>query len=281
MFSSAPVSFCLAPRWVELRRFTGRIDAEKEPDGGGEVTPTITALSGIEAVKNILTMRATRRQRDPRDAAQLAMTPVSMTNCQRMSRWRAPSDLRMPISWVRSVTLASMMFMMTIPPTTMKTATSPMVTAKIVPVRFFHALIKVSEALTPKVSSSRRDVAAGAHQGSDFVFQFHHVRPSGALMKTSSSGGHPDTAEGGERHDREVVLALSERAARLSVTPMTRKGRPARRFLFQRIHIGEKLVHQVRADDANAGVVLVVGIIEVAALFTFSRPISAKLGVTA
>ncbi len=60
----------------------------------------------------------------------------------------------MPISCVRSVTLASMMFMITIPPTTMNTATSPMVTAKIVPVRFFHALIRVSEALMPNVSSS-------------------------------------------------------------------------------------------------------------------------------
>ena len=35
-----------------------------------------------------------------------------------MSRWRAPSDLRTPISRVRSVTLTSMMFMITIPPTT-------------------------------------------------------------------------------------------------------------------------------------------------------------------
>ena len=84
-----------------------------------------------------------------------AITPDSITNCHRMSRRRAPSDLRMPISCVRSVTLASMMFMITMPPTTMNTATRPMVTAKIVPVRFFHALISVSEALMPKVSSSR------------------------------------------------------------------------------------------------------------------------------
>src|ERR1043166_8245487 len=42
-----------------------------------------------------------------------------------MSRLRAPSDLRMPISCVRSVTTASMMFMITIPPTTTKTETIP------------------------------------------------------------------------------------------------------------------------------------------------------------
>jgi len=34
-----------------------------------------------------------------------------------MSRFRAPTDMRMPISLVRSVTDTSMMFMMPIPPT--------------------------------------------------------------------------------------------------------------------------------------------------------------------
>ena len=71
-----------------------------------------------------------------------------------MSLRLAPTDLRMPISWVRSVTVANMMFMITIPPTTMNTATMPMVTAKMLPVRFCQALIRVSEALMPKVSSS-------------------------------------------------------------------------------------------------------------------------------
>src|ERR1039457_5885685 len=41
-----------------------------------------------------------------------------------MSRLRAPTDLRMPISWVRSVTTASMMFMITTPPTTRNTETT-------------------------------------------------------------------------------------------------------------------------------------------------------------
>jgi hypothetical protein len=49
-----------------------------------------------------------------------------------MSRRRAPSDLRMPISWVRSVTTASMMFMITMPPTTMKTETMPTAMAEMV-----------------------------------------------------------------------------------------------------------------------------------------------------
>src|ERR1035438_3758266 len=49
----------------------------------------------------------------------------STRNWFRMSRRRAPSDLRMPISCVRSVTTASMMFMITMPPTSMNTDTMP------------------------------------------------------------------------------------------------------------------------------------------------------------
>ena len=36
----------------------------------------------------------------------------------RMSLWRAPTAMRMPISWVRSVTETSMMFITPMPPTT-------------------------------------------------------------------------------------------------------------------------------------------------------------------
>ena len=43
--------------------------------------------------------------------------PVSTMNCSTMCRRVAPSARRMPISRVRSVTLASMMFMMPMPPT--------------------------------------------------------------------------------------------------------------------------------------------------------------------
>ena len=45
------------------------------------------------------------------------MTIVSTRNCMTMSRFLAPSARRTPISRVRSVTLASMMFMMPMPPT--------------------------------------------------------------------------------------------------------------------------------------------------------------------
>ena len=42
---------------------------------------------------------------------------ASIRNCRRMSRARAPTAMRRPISCVRSVTLTSMMFMMPTPPT--------------------------------------------------------------------------------------------------------------------------------------------------------------------
>ena len=41
----------------------------------------------------------------------------STRNWRRMSRWRAPTAMRMPISRVRSVTETSMMFMIPTPPT--------------------------------------------------------------------------------------------------------------------------------------------------------------------
>jgi hypothetical protein len=44
--------------------------------------------------------------------------------------------------------------MVTMPPTTMKTATTPIVTAKMVPVRLLHADMRLSAALMPKGSSS-------------------------------------------------------------------------------------------------------------------------------
>src|SRR6185312_2813537 len=49
----------------------------------------------------------------------------STTNWARMSRRRAPSAFRMPISRVRSLTAINMMFMITIPPTTREIATRP------------------------------------------------------------------------------------------------------------------------------------------------------------
>ena len=54
----------------------------------------------------------------------------SVSTCDMMSRRLAPSALRRPISRVRSLTTISMMFMITMPPTTSDRATMPTSTAK-------------------------------------------------------------------------------------------------------------------------------------------------------
>src|SRR5882672_1043066 len=61
----------------------------------------------------------------PPAAPPVASITASTRNWRRMSRRRAPSDLRIPISRVRSATAISMMFMITMPPTTSEIATRP------------------------------------------------------------------------------------------------------------------------------------------------------------
>ena len=90
--------------------------------------------------------------------------------------------------------------------------------------------------------------------------------PSGALMKTSSSGRVAQMA-------RKVVSGTMAKLSWLcpnvlptfSITPMTRNGMPAsRHFFVERIDPGKELFHQILADDADARVVLVVGVVDVA-----------------
>ena len=54
----------------------------------------------------------------PSAAPTVLSVALSTRNWLMMSRRRAPSDLRMPISRVRSATATSMMFMITMAPTT-------------------------------------------------------------------------------------------------------------------------------------------------------------------
>src|SRR5881394_2509371 len=77
----------------------------------------------------------------------------SARNWRRTSRRDAPSDLRIPISRVRSVTLISMMFMITIPPTTMPMPTTAGTTVKITRVSLPQNAIRPSPVSTVKSSS--------------------------------------------------------------------------------------------------------------------------------
>ena len=58
-------------------------------------------------------------------------TTDSVSICDMISDRRAPSAFLSPISRVRSVTTISMMFMITMPPTTSERPTTPISTAKI------------------------------------------------------------------------------------------------------------------------------------------------------
>src|SRR2546427_134017 len=85
------------------------------------------------------------------------MTAASTRNCNKISRWRAPSALRIPISRVLSVTVASITFMITTPPITRNTETTPIIAVAITPVRFFHRSMSVAESKIPKLSVSLGD----------------------------------------------------------------------------------------------------------------------------
>ncbi len=71
-----------------------------------------------------------------------------------MSRRRAPSALRRPISRVRSDTTISMMFMITMPPTTSDSETMPISSTNAFCEKSRHSSISVSDVNRPKLSSS-------------------------------------------------------------------------------------------------------------------------------
>src|SRR5204863_4299385 len=98
------------------------------PTPAPSVTPT-TMDQGATAAGRGVTAATSAASAIPIPTPAPAPTVASVTdstrNCRRMSPRRAPSDLRMPISRVRSATAMSMMFMITMPPTTSEMATRP------------------------------------------------------------------------------------------------------------------------------------------------------------
>ncbi len=82
---------------------------------------SILQLANSPTAKEVITPSAM-----PRAPPIIDSVTASTRNCLRMSRPRAPTAMRSPISRVRSVTLTSMMFMMPMPPTSSDTeATAP------------------------------------------------------------------------------------------------------------------------------------------------------------
>jgi len=75
------------------------------------------------------------------------MSTLSSRNCSITSKRRAPSDFRTPISCVRSVTLTSMMFMITMPPTTSEMQVTGTTTAEIMP-RIWSIIVRTASGVT-------------------------------------------------------------------------------------------------------------------------------------
>ncbi len=78
----------------------------------------------------------------------------SVRTCDMMSRRFAPSALRRPISRVRSLTTISMMFMITMPPTSSDRPTMPTRTTAIPAVACWKMPSTESDATRPKLSGS-------------------------------------------------------------------------------------------------------------------------------
>ncbi len=110
---------------------------KNNPTAAERVTPRMTAVIGTDIGTGVKLRTATATNHaanTPIRPPMPASIADSTRNWLRMSRLRAPTDLRMPISCVRSVTTASMMFIITTPPTTMKTETTPTAVAAMAPV---------------------------------------------------------------------------------------------------------------------------------------------------
>ena len=126
---------------VEARGAARRIHTSRDSDRDAEDDPdrmdhgATAAGSGVTC----LTIQASASPNPiPASAPARESAADSTTNCARMSPRRAPRAFRMPISRVRSLTAISMMFMMTMPPTTSEIATKPGNARKRTREIFFH-----------------------------------------------------------------------------------------------------------------------------------------------
>ena len=118
------------------------------------MTTDQTVIRAGRGVKVVTPKASTHPPSTPRAPPVPVSTSASTRNCSRMSPRVAPSDFRMPISRVRSFTVISMMFMMTMPPTTIPMATTAGIAANRSRVRFRQNWMKASALSTVKSFSS-------------------------------------------------------------------------------------------------------------------------------
>src|SRR5439155_16116124 len=84
---------------------------------GRETTTGHLASPAKELINPVMPAEAPMPRATPTMPPRPDSSTASTRNCRKMSRDRAPTAMRMPISRVRSVTETSMMFMMPTPPT--------------------------------------------------------------------------------------------------------------------------------------------------------------------
>ena len=202
-----------------------------------------------------LTKRRARRQPETDDDADRApATPresASKRNWPRMSRRRAPTDIRTPISRVRCSTDASRMFMIPTPPTTTETAAARIKTT-----------IRATEIARARRTTGRHalDLVDGARAVA--LARGSPRRPDGRRQREVAGFGKErlDLVRGREipgdgQGDQDRLghdLAAAERVHGLLELADDLEGRtegPGR--LVRRIVVGEELVVEVAVDDAD------------------------------
>src|SRR5213595_3453163 len=178
----------------------------------------------------------------------------SARNWRRMSRRDAPSDLRIPISRVRSVTLISMMFMITIPPTTMPMPTTAGTTVKITRVSLPQNAIRPSPVSTVKSSSCEGRRWCDAHRLLGAEHTVGHARGRRHLDRDHGSLAAPvQRLERRERQHDEPVPGLPQHGTLLGDDARDRELRTAdaNRPADGALRSAEQLLRHVEAQHRH------------------------------
>ena len=133
------------------------------------------------------------------------------------SPWRAPSALRMPISRVRSVTLTSMMFMITMPPTTSEMQVTGTTMAAIMPSTWSMKPRMASGVSVSKLSGwpgrAWKRVRSTTRVSSSAPVEVEPAARLGTAEQGEAVAGTVHAVEGGDRDVDRVVLVAAEGGA--------------------------------------------------------------------
>src|SRR5262249_42089555 len=139
---------------IQSRRAHRRVKTEKQADDRGDADAE-RHRPDFDGRGNRRQVRDDDRDDDPEDRADHAAEHRQDDRLSQHLRRDvgSPRALRKPISRVRSVTAISMMFMITMPPTTSDSPTTPTSTAKMPLVALWYRSRIVSDVNMPKLSA--------------------------------------------------------------------------------------------------------------------------------